>query len=119
MSEGAMLSPLAAVPEHEQRALLEAGRRQGRITIAECCRVLKVTSVDDASLIRIRLWLEDHGIELVMTAESETATTATSTTSISASGATGGSTRTTSSATTSASATVVTAAAVEPQPERD
>src|SRR5689334_5701621 len=118
MSEGAMLSPLAAVPEQEQRALLEAGRRQGRITIAECCRVLKVASVDDASLIRIRLWLEDHGIELVMTAESETATTATAT-SISASGASGGSTRTTSSATTSASATVVTAAAADPAAGRD
>ena len=78
MSEGAMLSPLAAVPEREQRALLEAGRRQGRVTVAQCCAVLGVSSVDDAFLIRIRLWLEDHGIELVIETEVQASVSATS-----------------------------------------
>src|SRR6478736_2418740 len=72
MSESAMLSPLADLPEREKRALLEAGRQRGRVTISEACVALGVSSLDGVGEVRVRLWLRDYGIELLAVAPDDT-----------------------------------------------
>jgi RNA polymerase primary sigma factor len=70
-----MLSPLADLPEREKRTLLETGRQRGRVTVDEVCAALGVATLDGAGVVRVRLWLQDHGIELVAVAvEAEPAT---------------------------------------------
>src|SRR5262249_29670444 len=65
MSEHAMLSPLAEVPEREKQSLLEAGRIRGRVTVDEACAALRVSSLDGIGVVRVRVWLQEHDIELV------------------------------------------------------
>jgi RNA polymerase primary sigma factor len=65
MSEHAMLSPLAEVPEREKQSLLDLGRIRGRVTVEEACVALRVTSLDGIGVVRVRVWLQEHDIELL------------------------------------------------------
>jgi len=64
MSEGAMLSSLAAVPEQELRNLLVVGRQRGRVTVDDVCTALGRPTLEPGELLLINEWFESRGVRV-------------------------------------------------------
>jgi len=64
MSDRAMLSPWAGVPDHELQRLIARGKAQGELTLDEVMDVFKSVELDEDVIDRVRRLLQDEGIKL-------------------------------------------------------
>ena len=64
MSDRAMLSPWAGVPDRDLQRLIERGKRQGELTLDEVMDVFKSVELDGDVIDRVRQLLTDEGILL-------------------------------------------------------